>query len=442
MARGEADRGWAWAIVVGVTVINFGPDKRPDDEEIRFSQSRLFRRSHGRPWDLRRCLRHVSSDSHCHLLHHHRYRPRYYLPGDQPGYEYVFPQKAQHSHGFLGHDDRLGPDLDASSDRRASGKLCHDRHSPDPRRHRHAFSRGCVAIETVRGARKGEFKRLILANEVTDVSGKRNGARIEATSDEEAEPRNDSFQCRLMNEETVSEERRQSSVRLENGKAEPEERTSILKRIATNLDLDLLRDNRYLAIVLGMSISLVAEVNFNAMIPFVLAELTSLDRTSIATVMSIQAAADITGRLCVPLLAQKAGWTCRNLYLISLLGSTFGRTILSTWGNSYVVVIVVSLIVGVAKGTKAVFQALIIPDYVPLERLPAASGIQMVCNGILSISVGPIIGVVHDVKNSYVGALYFTSFLSMSCVFLWMISGLWTSCGKLLRLPRRGLPVE
>lgn len=76
----------------------------------------------------------------------------------------------------------------------------------------------------------------------------------------------------------------------------------------------------------GMSISLVAETNFNATIPFVLAELANLDRTSIATVMSIQAAADITGRLCVPLLAQKTGWTCRNLYVLSLLGSTFGRT--------------------------------------------------------------------------------------------------------------------
>lgn len=75
-----------------------------------------------------------------------------------------------------------------------------------------------------------------------------------------------------------------------------------------------------------MATSLVAETNFNAMIPFVLAELANLDRKSIATVMSIQAAADIMGRLCVPLLAQKAGWTCRNLYVISLLGSTLGRT--------------------------------------------------------------------------------------------------------------------
>lgn len=66
--------------------------------------------------------------------------------------------------------------------------------------------------------------------------------------------------------------------------------------------------------------------------------------------------------------------------------------VLSTWGDSYIVVVGVALIIGVAKGTKAVFQALIIPDYVPLERLPSASGMQMVCNGILSIAVGPIIG--------------------------------------------------
>lgn len=55
-------------------------------------------------------------------------------------------------------------------------------------------------------------------------------------------------------------------------------------------------------------------------------------------------------------------------------------------------VIGVTLIIGIAKGTKAVFQTLIIPDYVSLDRLPAAYGMQMVCNGILSIAIGPLIG--------------------------------------------------
>lgn len=55
-------------------------------------------------------------------------------------------------------------------------------------------------------------------------------------------------------------------------------------------------------------------------------------------------------------------------------------------------VIGVALIIGIAKGMKAVFQTLIIPDYVSLDRLPAAYGMQMVCNGILSIAIGPLIG--------------------------------------------------
>ncbi|XP_017755351.1 PREDICTED: monocarboxylate transporter 9-like [Eufriesea mexicana] len=210
-----------------------------------------------------------------------------------------------------------------------------------------------------------------------------------------------------------------------NNENKEKEKTSILTKISEHLDLALLNDSRYVAVILGMGVSLVAETNFNTMIPFVLTELSGLERTSIATVMSIQAVSDITARLCVPFLAQKTGWTSRNLYVLSLIGSTLGRTILSTWGSSYIVVIAVALIIGIAKGTKAVFQALIIPDYVPLERLPAAYGMQMVCNGILSITIGPIIGLVHDTMMSYVGALHFTSILSLSCVILWHIGGLW-----------------
>lgn len=52
----------------------------------------------------------------------------------------------------------------------------------------------------------------------------------------------------------------------------------------------------------------------------------------------------------------------------------------------------VSVILGLAKGAKAVFQSLIIPKYVTLEKLPAATGLSMVLNGLLSLIIGPIIG--------------------------------------------------
>ncbi|XP_076636506.1 monocarboxylate transporter 9-like [Colletes latitarsis] len=233
------------------------------------------------------------------------------------------------------------------------------------------------------------------------------------------------FNSRLLNEDvaretTNNEQTSSNSANVGNKKGE---KRKFLLKISEHLDLDLFRDTRYVAVILGMGVSLVAETNFNAMIPFVLAELSGLERTSIATVMSIQAASDIFGRLCVPLLAQKAEWTSKNLYVVSLIGSTIGRTILTTWGSSYVTVVCVALIIGIAKGTKAVFQTLIISDYVPLKKLPAAFGMQMACSGILSIAIGPIIGLVHDSMNSYVAALHFTSILSLSCIFMWYVSG-------------------
>lgn len=240
--------------------------------------------------------------------------------------------------------------------------------------------------------------------------------------------KHDGANCRLL-EETLERKTNNAEEHLSENvtdESTKEEEKSILRKITEHMDLALLRDGRYVAIILGMAVSLVAETNFNMMIPFVLTELSALERDSIATVMSIQAISDIIGRFCVPLLAHKAGWTSRNLYVLSLIGSTVGRTILSTWGSSYMVVVGVALIIGIAKGTKAVFQTLIIPDYVPLDRLPAAYGMQMVCNGILSIVIGPLIGFTHDQTTSYVIALHFTSILSLCCVVSWYIGGLWT----------------
>ncbi|KAK1129013.1 hypothetical protein K0M31_020146 [Melipona bicolor] len=265
-------------------------------------------------------------------------------------------------------------------------------------------------------------------SDITASSAECNDKTIAKETGNVTDVKHDGANCRLL-EETLERKTNDAEEHLSENvidESTKEEEKSILRKITEHMDLALLKDSRYVAVILGMAVSLVAETNFNMMIPFVLTELSGLERDSIATVMSIQAISDIIGRLCVPLLAHKAGWTSRNLYVLSLIGSTIGRTILSTWGSTYMVVIGVALIIGIAKGTKAVFQTLIIPDYVPLDRLPAAYGMQMVCNGILSIVIGPLIGFAHDQTTSYVVALHFTSILSLCCVVSWYIGGLWT----------------
>jgi len=47
---------------------------------------------------------------------------------------------------------------------------------------------------------------------------------------------------------------------------------------------------------------------------------------------------------------------------------------------------------GLNKAFRTVFWSLIIPSYVPLKRLPAAAGLQLLMSGTFSMIFGPLIG--------------------------------------------------
>ena len=201
-----------------------------------------------------------------------------------------------------------------------------------------------IAIHSFIGAsllqpfKEKEITSITKGNDITASSAECNGGSTvngteELKIDNETDLKNGVASCLLLNEQVEGEMKKSERPSLHDMTVEnvKEEKQTILSKISEHLDLDLLKDSRYVAVILGMAVSFVAETNFNAMIPFVLTELSGLDRTTIATVMSIQAFSDITGRLCVPLLAHKAGWTSRSLYIISLIGSTIGRT--STYSN-------------------------------------------------------------------------------------------------------------
>ncbi|XP_025831361.1 uncharacterized protein LOC112904734 [Agrilus planipennis] len=143
---------------------------------------------------------------------------------------------------------------------------------------------------------------------------------------------------------------------------------------------------------MGMGISYAAELNFLLMVPFVLYEMAKFERKDVAMVMSIQSAFDIFGRLALPILSHKSGWHPRLMYAITLIGSSIARTILAIFCDTGYVVLACSALWGLSKGGKAVFQSLVLPKYVPYEKLATAFGVQMMINGFLSLIIGPFIG--------------------------------------------------
>lgn len=67
--------------------------------------------------------------------------------------------------------------------------------------------------------------------------------------------------------------------------------------------------------------------------------------------------------------------------------------------NAYPIAIATFCWIGVGKGLRTVFMALVIPSYVPLDRLPGATGLHLLFSGLFYLFVGPVVGKIRDASN-------------------------------------------
>lgn len=93
---------------------------------------------------------------------------------------------------------------------------------------------------------------------------------------------------------------------------------SVFKWFVRFFDLDLLRDNIYLNIMVGMAISIFAEINFAILTPFILSDL-KFNSDEIAIILFVMAIADLISRFCSPFICDKFNLSIRVSYLISLI---------------------------------------------------------------------------------------------------------------------------
>lgn len=103
-----------------------------------------------------------------------------------------------------------------------------------------------------------------------------------------------------------------------------EENYSLWQKIFIFFDLDLLKDLKYVNLMVGITIANFAELNYSILTPFVLHEY-GLAKPQIATSMSLLGAMDISVRFFVPFIAGKIGWENKTFFLFGVLGMALGR---------------------------------------------------------------------------------------------------------------------
>lgn len=161
-------------------------------------------------------------------------------------------------------------------------------------------------------------------------------------------------------------------------------------RFVRVFDLGLLNDKIYLNMMVGIAIAVFAEINFSLLTPFILNEF-NYSTDQIATFMSTLAVVDIFCRFASPFIGDYFKQPPRIMYMYALLMLIITRTSL-LFVKSFHGILYVAMGLGLAKGVRSVYMSLVVPSYIPLERLAAASGIQMVTNGIIILSMGSFVG--------------------------------------------------
>uniref|UniRef100_A0A1L8DEV9 Putative monocarboxylate transporter n=1 Tax=Nyssomyia neivai TaxID=330878 RepID=A0A1L8DEV9_9DIPT len=196
-----------------------------------------------------------------------------------------------------------------------------------------------------------------------------------------------------------------------------------MRSVAKFFDFDLLRDPIYVNMMLGMSIAVFAELNFSLFTPFILADM-NFTTEEIASVMSLLAISDIIFRFLAPFIGDYFKQSSRRMYMYSLVLLIIARSCVP-FATTHSIMLGVGVFLGIAKGIRSVYMSLVIPNYVSIDKLGSASGIQMVTNGILLLAIGPLMGVIRDLSGSYVWCIIFINIVTATTLIMWTVEMLY-----------------
>ncbi|KAH8275775.1 hypothetical protein KR026_008817 [Drosophila bipectinata] len=246
--------------------------------------------------------------------------------------------------------------------------------------------------------------------------------RVESNLEAKLYCRCDEIRKELYNNNNIKDKVKENEEKAEKDvDAKHDPQMSFLSKVVTFFDLDLLRDFTFVNLVAGLTIINFGELNFSILTPFILADF-GFETRQITLAMSILAGLDITMRFLVPFLTEKIPWDNRVFFLIGVVGIAIGRTVVACT-RSYSMILASFVWIGLCKGIRTIFWPLIIPGYVPLNRLPGASGLQLLISGIFTLVGGPFVGLVRD-RYDYSVTLHCLNMMSFVAAASWALEAL------------------
>ncbi|XP_059479546.1 monocarboxylate transporter 1-like [Neocloeon triangulifer] len=172
----------------------------------------------------------------------------------------------------------------------------------------------------------------------------------------------------------------------------------------------------------SMSFFAVIETNFMLLIPYLMLEIHGYTIQQIAGYQSVVAAVDIIFRFVAPYIGLGLNLPDNLLYILSIIFLSLFRALIMIY-RSYNLVLVLGVWFGMCRGIRSVFAPLLIPSFVPVDRLPAALGLLMAQTAIAFIIFGPFVGMLTNSTKTLADIITGFNLFTVCSASLW-VSGM------------------
>ncbi|XP_049865097.1 monocarboxylate transporter 2-like isoform X2 [Pectinophora gossypiella] len=193
---------------------------------------------------------------------------------------------------------------------------------------------------------------------------------------------------------------------------------NILKTIYKNVELDLLKDPRFVSTLVGLGFAFVSDVTYLAMEPMLLFSY-GFTKMQVATCVMVGAIADLLARFFLAIFTYFYTVDSRRIFFFGTCITVVLRIALVT-SSDINFVFAVTAISGLVRCSVQVLFPLVLVTAAP-NRFPAALALHILFSGCLMLMADPLIGVIFEATGSYVYCFLAMSFCCFVCVVLWVI---------------------
>ncbi|KAJ2950506.1 hypothetical protein O0L34_g8750 [Tuta absoluta] len=191
---------------------------------------------------------------------------------------------------------------------------------------------------------------------------------------------------------------------------------SIMKTVYENVDMDLMKDPRFVSTLVGLGFAFVSDVTYLAMEPMLLFSY-GYTEMQVATCVMVGAIADLIARILLAVFTYFYAVDSRKIF--------FGGTCITVVLRIALVlcsdirfVFAITAISGLVRCSVQVLFPLVLVGAAP-DRFPAALALHILFSGILMLLADPMISVIYESTGSYLYCFIAMSFCCMVCVILW-----------------------